>query len=315
MKTMNSADSVILITGAGGFLGGRLVSIFEKKISHCRLIAVRRGGIAANPFSNNVTIVDGDLRAAATWSRLPDSITHVFHAAARIPWQKDEKNRAAVAEDNIIPLAHLIEYSQRWPGLRQIVFSSSVSVYSPSKEYLSERSRTLPENIYGASKLAGESLLTCMSVRGVKTVCLRYSSLYGAGQYPGTVLPLMVGRALEGKDIVVYGDGGRTQDFLECDDAVYANLLAYERNAEGVFNIGSGTPTSMKELAIAISDVFSEGRSKVVCAPEKRENDPGCKMDISKAQEQLQYFPAYQLPAGLKKLKEDQSVKGGSNHA
>src|SRR5207248_4970691 len=107
-----------------------------------------------------------------------------------------EKLKACLVTDNLLPIAHLIESSQRWPNLRQIIYSSSVSVYAQTKEFLREDSLCQPTNLYGGAKLAGEELLGCVESRGVCTVSLRLSSLYSAGQYEGTVLPIMIRRVL-----------------------------------------------------------------------------------------------------------------------
>ena len=228
-------------------------------------------------------MIYGDLRDKQLWTRFPDTITSVIHLAAMIPWRPEQKSQPSVVQDNLFPIANLIEYSQRWPNLQQVIYSSSISVYEQTNELLNELSPTRPESLYGVAKLCGEDLLHCLNVKDVAYVSLRFSSLYGRGQYEGTVLPIMVKRAQQGQDILIFGDGTRTQDFLHCEDAANAVLLALQPGTRGVYNIGTGTPTTMTELAQKISRVFSEGKAKIVYQPERADADTGIKLDVSKA--------------------------------
>jgi UDP-glucose 4-epimerase len=197
----------------------------------------------------------------------------------------------------------LIEHSRRWPGLEQVIYSSSVSVYEPTGEWLDESSTTRPASLYGAAKLRGEELLAGM--KGIRIATLRFTSLYAHGQYKGTVLPIMVKRAQQRQDLLIFGDGTRTQDFLHCEDAAHAILLALQQDADGVYNIGIGTPVMMTELAETVSRVFANGESKIVYQPERADGDPGIKLDISKARRELNYEPRLSLECGLRRLKQE----------
>jgi UDP-glucose 4-epimerase len=250
----------------------------------------------------------GDLNDPKLWAALPKTITHVFHLAAVIPRVEVERKRASIAKDNLLPLLHLIEFSRAWPNLQQVIFSSTISVYAKTGIPLTEDSLKGPSDFYGASKLAGEHLLHCLESDGIRVVHLRYSSLYGYGQYQGTVLPLMVHGAIQKREIVVYGEGKRTQDFLHVKDAALANFLAYEKEARGVFNIASGISITMQSLAETINDIFIQNEAKIIRLSSKEDDDPGFKVDISKAKQELNYQPSFQIREGLLKLKEEMSV-------
>lgn len=252
-----------------------------------------------------VEVIYGDLRDQQLWTRLPDNITNVIHLAAMIPWRPEQKSQASVLQDNLQPIANLIEYSQHWPNLQQVIYSSSVSVYAQTMAWLNECSATQPASLYGAAKLRGEGLLATLAVRNVSVVSLRLSSLYGRGQYQGTVLPIMINRARQKQSLVVFGDGSRTQDFLHCDDAAGAIELAFRGQARGVYNIGSGTPVTMSELAQTVRHVFADGSLEIVLQPEKIDSDSGIKLDISKARRELNYKPAIRLEEALQNLKQE----------
>lgn len=293
----------ILVTGAAGLLGSRVVPLLSRNLPDARIIAVSRN---QNYVSHEprVETIHGDLRDRQLWIGLPSTITSVIHLAAIISWRAEQKYQASIVTDNLSPIANLIEYSQHWPTLQQVVYSSSISVYGQSTVWLDECSPTQPVNLYGASKLCGEDLLACLQAKGVRTVSLRFSSLYGRGQYEGTVLPIMVDRALQQHDILIFGDGTRTQDFLHCEDAAKSILLALQRDADGVYNIGTGTPATMTELAESVSRVFSNSKTRIIYQS-PRDNDPGIKLDISKARRELNYEPQIPLEFGLRKLKHE----------
>jgi UDP-glucose 4-epimerase len=303
MERSATLQPVILVTGGNGLLGSRLIPLLARNLSSAEIIAVTRN---ENRFTDlQIKTIPGDLRDENLWTRIPDTITHVFHLAAVIPWRPEERYNASVVRDNLLPIANLIQQSHHWSNLQQVVYSSSVSVYAATEEFLDEDSPRQPANLYGAAKLAGEVLLGCLENVGVSIVSLRFSSLYGRGQYEGTVLPIMVSRARQGEVITIFGNGTRTQDFLHCEDAARAILLSFQKRAQGVYNIGTGTPVSMAELAEVVNRVFTAGSTRVVFQPEGASNDPGIKLDISKARRELDYQPQVDLESGLQQLKQE----------
>ena len=292
------------MTGATGLLGSHLLPLLHAR-SQAQIIATVRDGTAPAWLTRlgRVRIIAGDLRDSATWRRSPSTVTRVFHLAAAIERDRDGTHRTELARDNLTPTAHLVECCRTWPRLRQVVYSSSISVYGHTAATLTESSATAPHDPYAAAKLAGEDLLHAANLPEVSVACLRYTSLYGPGMYPDTVLPIMIRQALGDGEIVVYGQGRRTQDFLHCYDAACANLLAQQRGAAGIYNIGSGLPVSMAELARTASDVFTDGRARVTFAADRPEGPPGYTVDITEANRALGYRPRYQLEEGLRQVK------------
>jgi UDP-glucose 4-epimerase len=295
-------QQTILVTGASGLLGSGVAPLLSRSLPDARIIAVSRNKDYVSGDSLG-EVIYGDLRNKDFWSKVPETITTVVHLAASIPWKAEQKNDEHVVRENLIPIEMLVEHSNSWPRLRQVIYSSSVSVYSPSSEWLNEASTTRPASLYGAAKLRGEELLRGMN--GVRVATLRFTSLYARGQYEGTVLPIMVNRAQQRQDLLIFGDGTRTQDFLHCEDAALAILLALQQDANGVYNIGTGTPVTMTDLAETVSRVFSNGESKIIYQPNRADADPGIKLDVRKAKRELNYEPRISLECGLRKLKHE----------
>jgi nucleoside-diphosphate-sugar epimerase len=310
MTTSSQDRNVILVTGAAGFLGSNVVRTLLDRFPDSQIIATSRSESPELAVSDRISHIYGDLRESNTWETLPATITHVCHLAASIPWSESKKALADVMRDNLLPVENLARQFVRWPNLKQIIYSSSVSVYESTSELLTEDSPTQPASVYGQAKLAGEQCLGELNNKGVHTVSLRFSSIYGYGQYPKTVLPIMVARARDKQELRVFGDGKRTQDFIHRSDAARAIAVALEANARGVYNLGSGTATSMLELAQLANKVFAGGRSSILLVPDMVAKDPGIRLDITRAGSDLNYQPLIQLEAGLMFLKQEMETIG-----
>lgn len=297
---------VIVITGAGGLLGSHVVPLVRREASKARVIGVWRKPHTGQP-EPGVEAVYGDLRSIRVWQTLPPNVTHVIHLAAMIPWKRRDADRPAVTHDNLAPIANFVHVSSQWPALRQVVYGSSVSVYAPSAGRLRESSPTGPQTVYGAAKLAGETLLSVLTNRGIAVASLRYSSLYGAGQYAGTVLPLFAARARRGLPLEVFNPG-RVQDFLHVEDAARGTWLACCAGASGPFNIGTGRSVSMHALARAILRAF-DGRdaSRIVAGAATAGSDAGLRLDIGRARRELGYRPRVRLDDGLSRLARERA--------
>ena len=289
----------ILVTGSAGLLGSRLLPLLAQSIPNARIIATTRSSTKTTTATPGVAYVRADLRELSFWQSLPTTITHVFYLAAVIPWKPEDRARPKLMSENISPVLNLLEMISEWPQLKQIIYSSSISVYSPTTTFITERSRCDPPTIYGKSKLIGENLLATFP----HSVSLRLSSIYGPDQFAGTVLPIMVKRARDKEPLIVFGDGSRTQDFIHVDDAARACLLCLQKGATGVYNVGSGVPVTMTELAQTVSEVFAEGTSQIIFRPEQTDTDQGMRIDISKIRSELNYQPMT-LAEGLKLLRD-----------
>lgn len=271
-------SSIILVTGAAGFLGRAVVGLLD---AHAGTVI----GVGGR--------VDGDLTEFKTWARLPDDVTNVVHLAAVLPPAPDKAFAV-----NPAMCGHLARRASGWSHLRSIVLASSISVYDPGAEEFSEDSPVRPPTAYGRSKLESERIVEAIPVR---SVALRFSSIYGSGQEPHTVLPTFVRRALDGVPLSVYGDGSRTQDFVHVEDAARAVALALASEASGAVNIGSGFGVSMVELARTVVRIFG---GRVELDPGRKETAPSVRVCVDRARALLGFSPMFDLERGLSQYRE-----------
>src|SRR3954453_3465504 len=182
----------------------------------------------------------------------------VYHPAAIRITQCAEEPR--LANDVLVNGTFNVVEAAAAQGGRKGVASSSASVYGLAEQFPTREDHHPYANdtIYGAAKVFNEGLLRSFhAMRGLDYVALRYFNVYGPrmdvyGVYT-EVLVRWMERISEGLPPLILGDGLQTMDFVFTEDIARANLLAAEGEAtDAVFNIGSGTETSLRELADAL---------------------------------------------------------------
>ncbi|MBI1893463.1 MAG: NAD-dependent epimerase/dehydratase family protein [Candidatus Rokubacteria bacterium] len=289
----------ILVTGAAGFIGRRLIRRLAGEGVRV-LAATHRAPLPECP--SGVEVWPVDLTAPGSLGPLPASIDGVVHLAAAISVEQSLEAAEQCLEVNGMGTMNLLRFCVE-RGIPSFIFSSSVAVYGTvrAEHPISESWPPAPVSFYAATKLLGERYTELMGrAFGVRTMSLRFSSVYGPGQHPDTVLAIFVRRALAGQDLEVFGRGERTQDFLYVDDAVGGIIQALRSSASGVFHIGSGLGTSVGTLARCVSDIFSEGRARVVSRPDRADDGAMICLDIARAREAFGYVPRHAGEAGLR---------------
>jgi UDP-glucose 4-epimerase len=152
--------------------------------------------------------------------------------------------------------------------IERLVYSSSASVYGDAVEIpMTESHPFNNRTFYGATKIAGEAMCRAFNERyGVDYVGLRYMNVYGARQdYKGTyiaVIMKMLDRLDQGLPPILYGDGSQAYDFIYVSDVGRANVCALKSDAtDRFYNVGSGTRTSLRELAEMILEITGSSQS------------------------------------------------------
>ncbi len=292
----------ILVTGASGLIGSHLCEELVKEqhdiVALARLVSPLLESILRE-HPERITFAVCDIRDIHEVERLigilrPETVFHL--AACCLPYHDD----AAFINTNVRGTANLV-LALRQNEASELMFASSLSVYSTPPEYLpvNEHHPTQSNRVYGKSKLAGEHMCDCLS-NAMRVVSLRFAGTFGVGDMT-RVAGLFAEAALSDKPLQVQGDGHQSSDFIYVDDAVQGILLAWEKEATGVYNIGSGRPTTIKELAQTIIRI-AESKSKVELSGSTHMPFRFI-ADITKARASLGYQPM-SLEKGLEKYVE-----------
>jgi dTDP-L-rhamnose 4-epimerase len=172
-----------------------------------------------------------------------------------------------------------------------------------------EDARTSPASIYAATKLAQEHQFRIAGCAlGIPTVIFRFQNVYGEGQslknpYTG-ILSIFSNQLRTGKTVKLYEDGNETRDFVHVSDVARAVVLGVGSDrADGLtLNVGSGTPTSVREIATELKSCY-ESTSEIVVTGEFRIGDiRHGYADLNLIKDRLHFVPSIPLPLGLERF-------------
>jgi len=293
-----------LITGAAGFLGSALAN---------RLAAGGDVVVGVDDLSTGdqkaldpaVQFSRGDVNdRPKLWSML-QGVDCVYHLAAKVSVPESVLYPREYNHVNVGGTVTLME-AMRDVGVRRVVFISSGTVYGNQPvQPVVEGVIPNPRVPYAVSKIAAEYYVKSIgNLWGIETVCLLVFNAYGPGQHippvHTPVIPSFLRQAWENGTIVVHGDGNQTRDYVYVDDVVAAMVSA--ATAPDVnnltINVGSGTETSIRELARLAIEVTG-GHPEVVYNPRNEGGLSRLCADIHLAQERLGYEPRVPLVEGL----------------
>lgn len=296
----------IVVTGGAGFIGSHIVEYWISNNAEVHIIDNLRSGYLANieifpeAIFHKGSITDRDL----VFKLLKDT-DYVHHLAGFVSVPESIEKPKECYDINVNGLINVLDASKEY-GIKKIVFSSSAAIYgenpiSPKTVRLNPN----PKSPYAETKLEGESLLKLYNENeGVGATSLRYFNVFGQRQDPNSqyaaAIPIFIEKALKNEQIVIYGDGEQTRDFIFVKDVVLANILAAtNEKVNGVFNVASGKAITINEIAKIVIDEL-QSRSKIVYEKERPGDIKHSLASIKETEEQLAYHPEYDLMEGLK---------------
>lgn len=311
---MEISGANILVTGGAGMIGSSTVELLLRKYSPARIVVLDdlvRGSMSNLMQANDdprLSFIRGDICDADTVARVMEGVDAVIHMAAlRITACAADPRRAMqVMCDGSFNVVHAAHEA----GVKKVVAASSASVYGLAQAFPTREDHHPYGNRtwYGASKMMLEGLLRSYhDMFGLKYVALRYFNVYGPrmdlhGKYTEVLIRWM-NRIAEGQPPLILGDGKQTMDFIYIDDIARANVLALASDAEDeVFNVASGTETSLNGLADALLKVMGSNL-RPEYGPERAINAvPRRLADTDKAARVLGFKSQVGLEDGLARL-------------
>jgi UDP-glucose 4-epimerase len=306
-----------LITGGAGFLGSALSNRLLRQGHHVRVLDDLSTG-DPDALDPEVHFTRGDINdRPKLWTLLQD-IDCVYHMAARVSVPESILFPREYNQVNVGGTVTLME-AVRDAGTPRVVLASSGSIYGEQDEpKLSEDLPPHPGSPYAVSKLSSEWYVrTIGALSGIQTLCLRIFNAYGPGQrIPAShppVIPNFIRKSLENGTLVFHGDGNQTRDYVFVDDVV--NALVAAATVQGVngrvINVGSGTETSIRDLAKVVISITGGDPEEVYNTRISGGVSRMC-ADISLAKEKLDYIPLVPLVMGIRlTLEKDPQFKNG----
>jgi UDP-glucose 4-epimerase len=307
-----------LITGGAGFLGAALSNRLVRQGHHVRVLDDLSTG---NPdaLSSEVHFTRGDINdRPKLWSLLQD-IDCVYHLAARVSVPESILFPRDYSEVNVSGTATVME-AVRDAGTPRVILTSSGAVYgNQAGPMMSESMPPNPLSPYAVSKLSAEWYVrTIGDLSGIETLCLRIFNAYGPGQrippsHP-PIIPNLIRQSKQNGTLVFHGDGNQTRDYVYVDDVVNAMVSAATvTGVKGqVINVGSGTETSVRDLARMVIEITG-GDPQEVFNPRISGGVSRMCADISLAKEKLNFVPLIPLEMGLRlTIERDPQFKNGN---
>lgn len=307
------------MTGGAGFIGSHLAERLLREGGWGVTIvddlndfydpAIKRANLAEVGKSGEFAFFEADIRD-------PESLRPVFdahdfgvivHLAARAGVRPSLKEPKLYAETNINGTLNLLEFARDYE-VPQFVFGSSSSVYGENEKLPFSEADPIfnPISPYAATKAAGELIChTYSHLFNIRTVCLRFFTVYGARQRPDLAIHKFSKLIQEGKPIQVFGDGSTRRDYTYIDDIISGVRAAmdYEASIHEVVNLGESETTELSRLIELLEG--SLGKKAIIDRQPMQPGDvPVTFADVSKARRLLGYDPQTKIDEGIPKFVE-----------
>ena len=279
----------VLVTGGAGFLGSHVVDALVARGDHVLVIDDLSTGDRANlNGAADLRVADiadmpGLERALAS-----EKVNAVIHCAAKtkvvVSMEKEDLYRRVILEgtDNVLELAKEM-------GATDFVnISTGGAIYGETPVCADETVPVDPPSNYGRFKAQAERLVARSTLR---SITLRLANIYGPRQR----------RDLEGGVIAIYGDGEYERDYVYVGDVAEAVMTALRSDHEGIYNIGTGVATSVKELVAALSLVLGPPPG-IRHAPARAVEVRRVCVDPAKAARDKLWRPRTDLATGLREM-------------
>ncbi len=304
----------VLVTGGAGFIGSHLVErLLAEGVWRVTVVddfndfyspSMKRENISSHLKSDAYHLVEADIRDREALRRVFDErqFECIVHLAARAGVRPSLLEPELYAETNINGTLNLLELA-RAHNIKQFVFGSSSSVYGANARvpFSEEDPVRHPISPYAATKAAGELLChTYTHLYGIRTVSLRFFTVYGARQRPDLAIHKFARLIDEGKPIPVFGDGTTRRDYTFIDDIIAGVRASIDYRASDceAINLGESRTVELRELIELLEKAL--GKSALI---DRQPGDvPQTYADITKARRLLGYDPQTQIEAGIERF-------------
>jgi UDP-glucose 4-epimerase len=315
---MNSAHplegATVLVTGGAGLVGSHVVDrLIDEGAGEVRVLdnlaRGRMANLAPARRRREITFVEGDVRDRAAVRAAVAGCDYVFrHAAIRITLCAEAPRDCL---DVLVGGTFNVFEAAAAEGVRKVVYASSASVYGGADVFPTTEKHHPYNNrtLYGSAKVMNEGIAKHFrDMNGLASVGLRYFNVYGprmdvTGAYT-EVFVRWLECAERGLRPQVHGDGSATMDLVYVGDVARANILAMRSDrADDVYNVASGTETSLLDLWRAIQSLTGAYHVEPEFHPPRRVNGvPRRLADTRRARDEIGFAAQTPLADGLREL-------------
>lgn len=298
-----------IVTGYAGFIGGhltqKLLDLGHEVIGIDAFIAINSKKPKSHPKLTNIQydFAEYDKNIEALF----EGVDYVFHVGAQGSVPMSYAQPGLTFQRNFLSTINVLEMAKK-NRCKRVIFSSSSSVYGKQDLVVKDETMTPnPQSPYAISKMICEYNCNFYYENfGLDFVALRYFNVYGPNQrYMGSNVPVIpqfvynIGREFP---CVFNGNGSTTRDFTYVDDVVDANILAtVTAYPNQVYNVATGTETSLKDLHKMILDIIAPEDFKLGFGPTREGDVLHSKASTTKAKTMLGFEAKTNLKDGLKK--------------
>jgi GDP-D-mannose 3',5'-epimerase len=310
-------NSLVVVTGAGGFIGGHLVGELRRR----NFLRIR--GVDCKPLKDWYQRFDGvdnrclDLALLDNCRAAAKGADYIFNLAADMGGMGFIETNKALCMLSVLVSTHML-VAAREAGAKRVFYSSSACVYNASKQTdpnvtaLKEDDAYpgMPEDGYGWEKLFSERMARHFHEDfGLETRVARYHNVYGPwGTYdggrekaPAAICRKVIRAQLDGQDeIEIWGDGEQTRSFMYIDDCLFGTLRLMESDVRDPINLGSDELVSINRLVSIVEDIAGVKlrRKYNLDAPK---GVRGRNSDNTKIKKELGWAPSIRLRDGMAK--------------
>ena len=309
----------ILVTGGAGFIGSHLVDrLLAEGLWRVTVVddfndfyapTLKRENVREHLRSPAYRLHEADIRDGAHLEEIfrQGKFDCVVHLAARAGVRPSLSQPGLYVETNINGTLNLLELARAFQ-VEQFVFGSSSSVYGINAKvpFSEEDPIRQPISPYAATKAAGELLChTYSHLYGIRSVALRFFTVYGARQRPDLAIHKFAKLITEGQAIPVFGDGTTRRDYTYIDDIIAGVRAAIDYHGSGyeVFNLGESQTVELNRL-IALLEKELDRHALIDRQPQQPGDVPQTFADVTKARQLLGYDPQTKIEDGIKRFVE-----------
>lgn len=300
----------ILITGGAGFIGSNFVRYLLKNHPDYELVILDKLTYAGRienlrDVINNVTFIKGDICKKNNINGVVKGCDAVLNFAAETHVDRSIIESGIFVKTDVIGTHTLLEAVRKFEVEKFIQISTDEVYGSREKGSFRESDILDPSSPYSASKGGADLLVNAYyKTYSLPVVITRSSNNYGPYQYPEKVIPLFITKLIEGKKVLLYGDGLNVRDWLWVGDNCRGIDIIFENGKIGeIYNIGGNYEITNLELTHKILKLMNKGAEFIQHIADRLGHDRRYSLDCEKIKA-LGWKPEMDFDEGLKKTVE-----------